>query len=155
VLFVVPSEEFDDLFSEGGDTAIFLHGKENSSADPSSFRLSIPSVGDCGEGSMLTRLSHSSMGEGIPWIVSGRYGSQGMLRASTWSRDKESGVAGLEGEGEGVGTAASERRALSGAEEARPASLAGALFAEHTQREVLGGRARGDAHSARKGVKIT
>jgi len=64
------------------------------------------------------------MGEGIPWTVCGRYGGQGR-RASTCSREREGerGVAGLEGDGSGVRTAA-RRRSLSGAEELRAASLA-------------------------------
>jgi hypothetical protein len=61
-----------------------------------------------------------------------------MLRASTGSSARESGVAGLEGEGSGVGTEVRWGRALSGAEEARAASLAGALLADDAEREVLG-----------------
>ena len=83
--------------------AIFLHGKDNSSKDPSNFRLRKDGSID-GDGSMLTRLSHSSIGDGIPFT--------GCLRGSREPIDpRQVANRGLRGDGSGVGTPA--RRSLS------------------------------------------
>ena len=46
----------------GVDTAIFLHGKDNSSEEPTNFLLRSVE----GDASMFMRLWHSSIGDGIP-----------------------------------------------------------------------------------------
>jgi len=70
----MPSEQLD-FTRDGGQTATFLNGNVNSSDESSSLRLRIVSSADGGGTSMLTRLSHSSMGEGImPCLGLGWYG---------------------------------------------------------------------------------